>query len=71
MIQIFDYPCENRREAEQEEDKYMMEFKANMNSHRASRTQKQYYDDNRETYKNIIKNIVIIIKITIMIIKRI
>jgi hypothetical protein len=35
MIKICDYPCNNRREAEQEEDKYMIELKANMNSKRA------------------------------------
>jgi hypothetical protein len=48
MIKICDYPCGNRREAELEEDRYMTELKANMNSHRASRTYKQYYDDNKE-----------------------
>ena len=48
MIKICDYPCNNKREAELEEDKYMTELKANMNMIRASRTQKQYYEDNRE-----------------------
>ena len=48
MIKISDYPCNNRREAELEEDRYMTELKASMNSHRASRTRKQYYEDNRE-----------------------
>jgi hypothetical protein len=48
MIKICDYPCENRREAELEEDKYMTELKANMNMIRASRTKQQYYDDNKE-----------------------
>jgi hypothetical protein len=48
MIKICDYPCENRREAEQEEDKYMTELKASMNMIRASRTKQQYYEDNRE-----------------------
>jgi FKBP-type peptidyl-prolyl cis-trans isomerase len=48
MIKICDYPCENRREAELEEDRFMTELKAYMNSHRASRTQKQYREDNKE-----------------------
>jgi hypothetical protein len=48
MIKICDYPCENRREAELKEDEYMTELKASMNSHRASRTQKQYREDNKE-----------------------
>jgi hypothetical protein len=48
MIKICDYPCENRREAELKEDEYMTELKANMNMIRASRTQKQYREDNRE-----------------------
>jgi hypothetical protein len=51
MIKICDYPCDNKREAELEEDKYMTELKANMNMIRASRTQKQYYEDNREKRK--------------------
>jgi hypothetical protein len=48
MIKICDYPCENKREAELEEDRYMTELKSNMNSNRASRTHKQYYEDNKE-----------------------
>jgi hypothetical protein len=48
MIKICDYPCENRREAEQEEDKNMTELKASMNMIRASRTKQQYYEDNKE-----------------------
>ena len=48
MIKICDYPCNNRREAELEEDKYMMELKANMNMIRASRTLKQQYVDKKE-----------------------
>jgi hypothetical protein len=49
MIKICDYPCNNKRDAELEEDKYMMELKANMNSQRPSRTKKQYYEDNKNT----------------------
>jgi Fic family protein len=52
MIKICDYLCNNKREAELKEDKYIMKLKANMNSHRAK-------------YKNIRKNIMTPIKITI------
>ena len=48
MIVICEYPCDNRRQAELEEDKYMMEFKANLNMNRASRTKKQWCEDNKE-----------------------
>ena len=48
MIKICDYPCENKRESELEEDKYMTELKASMNMKRASRTRKQYYEDNKD-----------------------
>ena len=53
MIKICDYPCENRREAELEEDRYMMELKASMNSHRASRTKKIFMRTIEKSYKNI------------------
>jgi len=47
MIKICDYPCNNRRQAEQEEDKFMLELKANMNMARAFRTKQQYREDNK------------------------
>ena len=52
MIVICEYPCDNKRQAELEEDKYMMELKANLNMNRASRTMKQYYEDNKENIKD-------------------
>ena len=55
MIKICDYPCNDKRQAELEEDNYMMELKANMNYHRPSRTQQQYYKDNTAKIKNIAK----------------
>jgi hypothetical protein len=55
MIKICDYPCENRREAELEEDTHMLKLKANMNMIRASRTQKQYYEDNKEKIQKYFK----------------
>ena len=51
MIKICDYPCNNRRQAEHKEDKYMLELKANMNMVRASRTQQEYRDDNKDKIK--------------------
>ena len=48
MIVICEYPCDNKRQAELEEDKYMMELKAYLNTNRASRTIKQYYIDNKD-----------------------
>jgi hypothetical protein len=51
MIKICDYPCVNKREAEKEEDKYMMELKANLNTNRAHRTQQEYYKENKDYYK--------------------
>ena len=50
MIKICDYPCKDRREAEQEEDRHMMELKANLNMKRASRT-KEYYQEYYKEYK--------------------
>ena len=52
MIVICEYPCDNKRQAELEEDKYMMELKANLNMNRASRTMKQHYEDNKENIKD-------------------
>jgi hypothetical protein len=54
MIKICDYPCNNKREAEQEEDRYMMELKANMNMRRAFQTNitRQEYFDNRKNIKS-------------------
>ena len=51
MIKICDYPCNDKREAELEEDKHMMELKANLNMRRASRSKEQYYVDNKDKIK--------------------
>ena len=48
MIQIKEFHCNNRREAEAEEDRVMLELKANMNDHRASRSPDEYYQDNKD-----------------------
>jgi len=48
MIEVEKYPCKDRREAGRREDEVMTELKASMNMIRASRTQKQYYEDNKE-----------------------
>jgi len=51
MIKICDYPCLSNIEARQEEDRYMIELKANLNSQRAERSKKQYREDNKEEIK--------------------
>jgi hypothetical protein len=51
MIEVEKYPCKDRREAGRREDEIMTELKASMNMIRASRTQKQYYEDNKEKIK--------------------
>ena len=51
MIKICDYPCNNNHEAKLEEDKHMMELKANMNMRRASRTKEQYCEDYKDKLK--------------------
>jgi len=48
MIEINKFPCNNRREAEAEEDRVMRELKATMNMNRAYRTQKDIKDDAKE-----------------------
>lgn len=48
MVQICEYPCNNKKEAEAEKDRYMIDLKANLNTNRASRTIKEYYIDNKE-----------------------
>jgi hypothetical protein len=52
MVQICEYPCDNKREAEKEEDKYMLEYKSNMNHNRACRTTLEYRLENIESKKN-------------------
>tara|TARA_R110000823_G_C15753889_1_gene482188 strand:+ start:116 stop:757 length:642 start_codon:yes stop_codon:yes gene_type:complete len=51
MIEIKKYSCNTLQEALGEEDRVMIELKSNMNSRRAVRTNKQYYEDNKETLK--------------------
>ena len=55
FIQIKEFACSNKREAEAEEDRIMLELKANMNSNRACRDKreydKEYYLDNIDTIK--------------------
>ena len=53
MIQIKEFPCKDKREAEAEEDKCMMELKASMNSCRSfsGLTPQEYSIQYRETHK--------------------
>jgi len=55
MIKNCDYPCNDKSDAELEEDRHMIELKANMNTIRGSRTIKQYYEDNKDKIKEHIK----------------
>ena len=48
MIELYKYPCANRRELEQEEDRMMIELKSSLNKKRASRNNTEYRNDNRE-----------------------
>ena len=48
MIKIKDFPCEHKWEAVKEEDRLMLELNANLNSQRASRSQKEWRSDNKE-----------------------
>jgi hypothetical protein len=51
MVKICDFPCKTQREAEQEEDKHMLELKSNLNMIRAFRPSKQYYVEKKEKIK--------------------
>ena len=48
MIVICEYTCDNKRQAHLEEDRIMMELKANLNTNRASRTKEQYRIDKKD-----------------------
>ena len=48
MVVIKDFPCENKPQATTEEDRIMREMKATMNTVRASRSRKEYSQDNKE-----------------------
>jgi hypothetical protein len=54
MIKICDYPCNNRREAEQEEDRYMIILKSNLHMRRPFQTletRKEYFDNRKDIKK--------------------
>jgi hypothetical protein len=58
MIELYKYPCTNKRELEQEEDIMMIELNSTLNKQRAFRTEeeskaynKKYKIENRETIK--------------------
>ena len=59
MIKICDYPCNNRREAEQVEDKYMLELKSNLHMRRPFQTpesRKEYLVNRMDIKKEYDKN---------------
>jgi predicted GIY-YIG superfamily endonuclease len=49
MIELYKYPCNNKRELIQEEDKMMIELNSTLNNKRACRNPTEYRYDNRET----------------------
>ena len=54
MIKICDYPCNNRREAEKEEDRYMILMKSNLHMRRpfqTPETKKEYFDSRKDIKK--------------------
>ena len=48
MVIIKEFPCQNLREAEAEEDKAMREMKSTMNTIRAFRSREEWCEDNKE-----------------------
>ena len=59
MIKICDYPCNNRRESEQEEDRYMIELKSTLHMRRPFNTKESrqaYFDDRKDIKKEYDKN---------------
>ena len=51
IIELYKYPCANKIELEQEEDRMMIELKSTLNSQRAFRNPTEYRNDNIETIK--------------------
>jgi hypothetical protein len=51
MIFVCDYPCSSKRDAEKEEDRYMLEFKSKMNDKRAFHTNQEYRLENVQVKK--------------------
>lgn len=54
MIKICDFPCKNKREAEQEEDRYMIELKSTLHMRRpfqTPETRQEYFDNRKEIKK--------------------
>jgi hypothetical protein len=47
MILLYDYPCKNKNELEQEERRAIKEYKSTLNQFIPCRTQKEYYQDNK------------------------
>ena len=48
MIWIEDYPCKSKKELLKKEDEVMLQYENRLNINRASRTYKEYYEDNKE-----------------------
>ena len=51
MVIVKDFPCDNKRQAEAEEDRIIREFQAGLNTYRAYTTPEEkqdYYEQNRD-----------------------
>ena len=48
MIWLEDYPCKTLRELQLREDEVMLQYQNRINKNRASRTHKEWYEDNKE-----------------------
>lgn len=48
MIWLEDYPCKTLRELQLREDEVMLQYENRLNKNRASRTYKEWYEDNKE-----------------------
>jgi hypothetical protein len=55
IVIIENYPCNNKKEALEREGYWIKELKVSLNTEIAGRTQKEYYQDNKEKIKEKIK----------------
>jgi len=56
MIEVEKYPCKDRREAEKRECEVMKELKANMNRYMSYKADEDYYENNKEKFKEYYEN---------------
>ena len=56
MIKLYDYPCNNKREAEKEENKTMIELNAILNMVKSFRTEEEIKEQKKEWHKKNYEN---------------